>query len=189
MTCLRSLIVLACAASLYAQAPAGSTPPAGLETSWEIAPVLKELAEHANRLVPLLDKLRVDTWVAKGASDTYAAQLQSSREQAQALAIEARALSANPEKLAASLQVLFRLQALDNMIASLADGVRRYQNARDAQELTTASAQSGASRDRLQRYIVNLAGEREHDLEIMDREAQRCRGILTQAPPKGTRKK
>jgi hypothetical protein len=125
----------------------------------------------------------------KGASDTYAAQRNSAREQASALATEAKALAGSPEKLSASLRVLFRLQALESMLASLGEGARRYQNARDAQELATISAQSGAGRERLQRYIVNLAAEREQDLEVMDREAQRCRGILTQAPPRTTRKK
>jgi hypothetical protein len=181
---LRALIVSACAAALYAQAPAP-----GLETAWEIAPVLKELSAHAGRLLPLLEKLDTNAWVEKGASDTYTAQRNSAREQASALATEAKALAASPEKLSGSLQVLFRLQALESMLASLGEGARRYQTARDAQELATVSAQSGAGRERLQRYIVNLAAEREQDLEVMDREAQRCRGILTQAPPKTTRKK
>jgi hypothetical protein len=182
---LRALTVFACAASLYGQAPA--TP--GLETAWEIAPVLQELSAHAGRLLPVLEKLDTGAWVVKGASDTYAAQRNSAREQASALATEAKALAGSPEKLSASLRVLFRLQALESMLASLGEGARRYQNARDAQELATISAQSGAGRERLQRYIVNLAAEREQDLEVMDREAQRCRGILTQAPPRTTRKK
>ena len=50
------------------------------------------------------------------------------------------------------------------------------------------AVQDGASRDRLQGYIVNLATEREHDLEVMDREAQRCRGLVSQTPSKPARK-
>lgn len=181
---LRTVTFLACAAGLYAQAPAP-----GLEAAWEIAPVLQELSAHAGRLLPMLDKLDTQAWVVKGASDTYVAQRASAREQASALAAEAKALTANPEKLSVSLQVLFRLQALESMLGSLGEGARRYQNAHDAQELATVAAQSGAGRDRLQRYIVNLAAQREQDLEVMDREAQRCRGILTQAPARTTRKK
>jgi hypothetical protein len=186
-TCLRVLTLVACAVTVFAQAPVETQPHPGLETAWEIAPVLKELAAHAGRVLPLLDQLNVRSWVEKGASDTYLQQLQSSREQAQAVETEAKALAANPERLSPALQVLFRLQSLESMLASLGDGVRRYQNARDAQELAAVSAQSGASRDRLQRYIVNLAAEREQDLAVMDREAQRCRGILTL--PRTTRKK
>jgi hypothetical protein len=154
-----------------------------------MAPVLQEMAAHARRLQPVLEKMDVNAWVQKGASDTYVTQRQSAKEQALALALEASALSKNPEKLSAALQVLFRLQSLETMMGSLGEGARRYQGARDAQELAMVVAQSGSGRDRLQRYIVNLAAEREQDLEVMDREAQRCRGILTQAPPRTPRKK
>jgi hypothetical protein len=174
-----------CALAVCGQAP----PRPGLETKWEIAPVLQEIADHAERLLPLLDKIDVQPWVEKGASDTYAAQLQSSKEQARALAVEAKALAANPERLAASLQLLFRIQAVETMLASLGEGVRRYQSAADAQALATAAARNGAARDRLQRYVVNLADERERDLLVMDREAQRCRDVFTQIPPKTTRKR
>lgn len=179
--------MIGCAAALYAQA--GAQPAAGLETSWEIAPVLQEVSNHATRLGPLLDKLDAQAWVSKGASDTYVAQLQSSKDQARAIAAESKALAANPEQLSAEIQVMFRIQALETMLASLGDGARHYQSPADAQALAAAVAENGGSRDRLQRYVVNLAAEREQDLKVMDREAQRCRGILTQTPPRTGRKK
>jgi hypothetical protein len=151
--------------------------------------VLKELADHAGRLLTALDKVDAEAWVQKGASDTYIAQLQSSKEQAKALGVEAKALAANPERLSALLQVLFRAHALDSMLPSLGDGARRYQSPFVAHDLATVSAEAGASRERIQRYVVNLASEQEQNLQVMDREAQRCRGVLTQAPPKGSRKR
>ena len=72
---------------------------------------------------------------------------------------------------------------------SLAEAIRKYQTPDAAQPLVSYTAQNGANRDRLQRYIVNLAAEREHDLQIMDREAQRCRGILTEVPSKAGKRK
>jgi prophage DNA circulation protein len=180
---LRALAVFACAAAVYAQAPQ-STPKPGLETPWEIAPVLNEIAAHAERLLPLLDKMDAQAWVAKGASDTYAAQLQSCKEQASAITIEAKALAANPEQLAAALQLVFRIQGLESMLSSVEEGARRYQSQTDATVLVVMVAQGGGSRDHLQRYVVNLAAAREQELKVMDREAQRCRGVLTQAPPK-----
>lgn len=186
---LRLFAVLASAAALHAQAPQTAPAPAGLEASWEIAPVLNEISDHAGRLLPLLDRIDPAAWVAKGASDTYIAQLQSSKEQARALVAEAKALAANPEQLSAALQIVFRIQGLETMLGSLEDAVRRYQKPADAQALAAAVAENGAGRDRLQRYVVNLAAEREQDLKVMDREAQRCRGILTQTPPKTGRKR
>jgi hypothetical protein len=185
---LRGLLVLACVVALDAQTPASPPPPAGMETSWEIAPVLQEISAHAARLLPALDRIDAPAWVRKGASDTYTAQLESSKQQARALTAEAKALAANPEKLSASLTVLFRIQGLDTMLASLEEGARRYQGPADAQALAALAAENGANRERLQHYIVNLAAEREQDLKVMDEEAQRCRGILTQAPPKGRKK-
>jgi hypothetical protein len=185
----RTLAIFVCAAALHGQAPPTAPEPQGLETKWEIAPVLQEIAGHAERLLPVLEKIDVQAWVEKGASDTYVAQLQSSKEQARALVVEAKDLAASPERLAASLQVLFRIQGLESMLASLREGVRKYQGAAEAQALASAAGRNGAARDRLQRYIVNLAAEREQDLAVMDREAQRCRGILTQAPPNSTRKR
>jgi hypothetical protein len=96
------LIVFLCVAAAYAQAPS-SKPPAGLEPAWDIAVVLQEIGAHAGRLLPVLDQLDVPAWVAKGASDTYAAQLESSRQQTHALADEAAALARNPEKLCSSV--------------------------------------------------------------------------------------
>jgi len=185
----RGFLVFVSAAALYAQAPAAADQPAGLETKWEIAPVLQEIAAHAEELAPLLDKVNPQAWVEKGASDTYLAQLQSSKEQARALAAEAKSLAASPERLSGLLQLLFRVQGVESMLASLGEGMRKYQSAAEAQALASAAGRSGASRDRLQGYIVNLAAEQEQDLQVMDREAQRCRGMLSQTPPKATRKR
>src|SRR5215472_16310156 len=100
-TILRGLCVFAGAAALLAQAPPAPPNPqnSGLEMSSEIAPVMQEIAAHAGRLLPQLDRVDAQAWVEKGASDTYLAQLQSCKEQARALAAEAKALAGNPERL------------------------------------------------------------------------------------------
>jgi hypothetical protein len=197
----RGLAVLLCAAALGAQTPAPGDPdpsrptaatpaqPAGFETSWEIAPVFTEISAHAGRLGAALDKIDAQTWVKKGASDTYAAQLDSSRQQVRALAAEAKALTANPDKLSAALVVLFRIQGLDAMMTSIEEAMRRYQSPSDAQALARLAAENGANRDRLQNYVVNLASEREQDLKVMDEEAQRCRSAVTAVPASRTKKK
>src|SRR3954452_15329259 len=117
----RALCFLACAAASFAQGTARTSPPAGLETPWEMAPIFQELSAHAGRLVPLIESANAEAWVRSGgASDTYLAQKRSAIEQSKALAMEAKALAATPEKLSLGLQVLIRLQSLDAMIGSLA---------------------------------------------------------------------
>ena len=96
---------------------------------------------------------------------------------------EAQALSRNPEKLSGALQLFFRMEGLETMLSSLQEGARKYQSPQVAQSLAALFGEGGANRERLRGYIVNLAAEREHQFEVMDREAQRCRGTLMAPPP------
>jgi hypothetical protein len=149
--------------------------------------VLQEIGANAGRLLPVLDQLDTPAWVAKGASDTYADQLESSKQQTRALAREATTLARNPDKLSGALQLFFRMQGLETMLNSLQDGARKYQDPRVAQSLAALFGEGGANRERLRSYIVNLAAEREHQFEVMDREAQRCRAtLMAPAPPPKT---
>jgi hypothetical protein len=178
---LRGLVWFAGAAALMAQAPARQ-PNAGLEADWDIAAVIKEIGSHAARLGPTLDRINVQNWIERGASETYAAQLQSAKEQTNAVARGAAVLANNPEQLSAALELFFRVEGIESMLGSLEEGMRRYQKPSDAQMLVALEAENGANRNRLQRYIVNLAVQREQEFQVMDREAQRCRGTLTQLP-------
>jgi hypothetical protein len=175
---------------LPAQAPAPAPQaPAGLEAAWDIAAVLQEISAHASKMMPMLDKIDAGQWMQKGAPEAYAAQLQSSKDQARSLAEGAKVVAKHPEQLSATIELYFRIQGLETLTGSLAEAMRKYQTPEAAQALLAYTAQNGANRDRLQRYIVNLAAEREHDLQIMDREAQRCRGMLIETPAKSGKKK
>ena len=154
----------------------------GMAPEWDVRAILQEMSAHATRLGPLLDRIDAKAWVAKGAPDTYTAQLQSAKDQARAIAGGAKDLARQPEKLSAALELYFRIQGLDNMMASLAEGIRKYQNPALAELLTSVAAENGANRDRFQRYIVDMVVEREQQFTVMDHEAQRCRGILARQP-------
>lgn len=147
--------------------------------------MLNEVGDNASRLLPSLNRMDPKSWVAKGASETYVEQWQSSRDQVRALADGAKALAKNPERLSTSLELFFRIESLDRMLGSVEEGARKYQGAAVAQEVETLYAQGGANRERFRRYIVSLAAERERQFEVMDKEAQRCRaGLTAPAPPK-----
>jgi|SRR5215469_3295756 len=180
-----SLPMIACA---QAAAPAGTN--AGLQPDWDIGVILGEMSAHATRLLPTLDKVDAKSWVDKGASETYVTQLQSSKDQARAMANDAKALARNPEKLSACLELFFRMQGMEQMIDSLIGGIRKYQTPELASELASQSAENGANRNRFQTYIVSLATQREQECAVMDKEAQRCRSVVaTQPPPRSTGKK
>ena len=148
-----------------------------------MAVVLQEIGTHSAKLVAALKQLDASSWVAKGASETYAEQLESCRQQSQALAGEAQAMASTPEKLSGALLLFFRLESLENMLNSVQQAAAKYQSPQVAQALASLYGEGGASRERLRSYIINLATEREHQFDVMDREAQRCRATLMAAPP------
>jgi hypothetical protein len=181
------LIGLFCPLVLAAQAPAPAQPADGLQPDWDVSVILGEMSTHGTRLLGMLGRLNVPAWVQKGASETYAAQLQSTKDQVRSMVGETKELAANPEKLSACLQVYFRIQAMEQMIGSLVEGARKYQDEATAEALASLSAENGTNRNRFQTYIVNLAAEREQVCAVMDKEAQRCRSIVaTQAPASDT---
>jgi hypothetical protein len=157
--------------------------PQTLTAEWDIRAVLKEIAAHAGRLVPVLDKADPAGWAEKGAPEAYVAQWKSARAQAQALAGDATELAQDPEKLPAALKTFFRMQSLEFMLGSLGEGIRRYQGPAVADALAGVAAENGANRERFQRYIVELAAQREQEYQIMDHEAQRCRGTISREAP------
>lgn len=178
MRLLSKLLWLYCPVLLCAQTPAP-----GLQPDWDVRVILQEMSDHAARLQPVLDQVDVKAWAAKGASETYVAQLQSSKDQARSLVDQAKVLTRNPEKLSLCLELYFRVQALEQMIGSLVEGIRKYQEPALAETLASLSAENGANRNRLESYIVNLAAQQEQECAVMDREAQRCRSVLATRPP------
>src|ERR1700691_3316582 len=96
----------------------------GVEPDWDIRPVLKEIAAHAQRLAPVLEQIDAKGMVKNGAPETYASQIAESKVQAKALATEALALANSPDKLSADLETFFRLQSLEKTLLSIEEGLR-----------------------------------------------------------------
>jgi hypothetical protein len=173
------LILLAIAPlAVFAQ----TTPSAGLEPTWDVAVILEEIGKDTAALRPMLDQVDGPGWIQKGASSTYLEQVQSSKDQAGAIVTEAHALARNPEKLSSGLELYFRLQGLETMLGSVEEAMRKYQTPQLAEDLSAAFARFGANRERFRNYIIQLAADREHQFEVMDQEAQRCRALLMAAP-------
>jgi len=154
----------------------------GIEPDWDIRPVLKEIAVHAQRLIPVLDQIDTSGMLQNGAPETYGAQIKESKVQANALATETLALANAPEKLSADLAAFFRLQALERTLLSVEEGLRKYWNPALADLLSGQMAQIGPNGERFQHYMMDLATEHEQEYAIMDHEAQRCRGALAKQP-------
>jgi hypothetical protein len=153
---------------------------AGIENAWDIHKTLAAIALHADRLAPFVDQIHPENW--NGAPEGYVAQVKTCRNEIRAVAAEARKLDQNPEKLTDALQVLFRIRAMESVVASFSDGMRKYSNPPMADLLNSAVAENAGNRDRLQQYILELAAAREQEFLVADQEAQRCRQAISRQP-------
>lgn len=154
----------------------------GIPPEWVVQKQLAALNDHVQRMRPLLDQLKPEEWVKQGAPAAYTDQLKSARAEIGYLVGSSKALMEHPEKLTVALDTLFRMQAVDAMLRSISAGVRKYQNPAIADLLDGLVNGTNADRDQLRQYIIDLAADREQQFRIADREAQRCRAVLSKQP-------
>jgi hypothetical protein len=167
---MKSLLLLSLVSfSLRGQATAGIAAP------WDVSQAVATLSAQAGRLKPILEQLKPQDWVAKGAPAAYVQQWQSAREELGYLGDTAAVLEKQPEKLTAALDTYFRLQSIEGRLLSLAEGVRKYQNPGVADLLVGVLGDNSANRDHLRQYITDLAVQKEQEFTVLDKEAQKCR--------------
>src|SRR5262249_9401267 len=124
------------------------------------------------------------TWKAKGAPETYVVQWQSAQTELKYLLGSAEALSKQPDRVPLAFDAYIRMQAMERTLGSLIEGIRKYQSPSLADQAQAVVNENSVNRDRLRQYIMDLAVDKEHEYQVMDREAQRCRGIISrQVPP------
>lgn len=180
---------------LAAFAVEGQTPPApggqsaapqgGVESEWDLKKMLDALSAGARRLKPLIEQANPQTWSDTLSARSYTAQWQGAQSEIQYLALSADKLIKEPESLTIALETYFRLQALDRSVSSLIEGIRKYQNPAVADLLQSALVENLNNRERLKAYVTELAQTKEQEFKIMDKEAQRCRGIMNRQPAPG----
>jgi hypothetical protein len=162
----------------------GSDP--GVASEWDARKLIDALTMQAQHLKPVIDQVQPAGWVSKGASETYVAQWKTAQAQLKYLIASSDAFSREPERLPLGLDTYFRMQAVDSTLASLTEGVRKYQNPALASIMQQVIAENSTNRDRLRQYLQDLATQKEQEFQVADREAQRCRAALLRqpAPPK-----
>jgi hypothetical protein len=158
-------------------------PQAGLPPEWETRKQLSALVETAGRLEPVLSQLNPEAWKENGAPEAYVQQWQSTRKALSYLQISAERLAKEPTRVTLAMDTYFRLQGIDQLLGSLAAGVRRYQNPAIADLLLGIAGENSANREFLEQYMKDLAAAHESELKVMDTEAQRCRSVLSKQPP------
>jgi hypothetical protein len=156
--------------------------PSGVSSEWDVRKLLDSLDQEAQHLKPVIDQVRPESWAAKGASNTYIAQWKSAQAELRYFLSASEALSRQPEKLTSVLDTYFRMQAMESTVSSVVEGVRKYQNPALANLMQGVLGENNANRDRLRQYVQDLAAQKEQELQVADREAQRCRDTLVKQP-------
>jgi hypothetical protein len=137
----------------------------------------------------MVQQLRVNDWVGKGAPDTYVKQWNSVLEQLQLIQADMSTLAQNPEQMTECMKALFRVQASHQALESLMGGLRRYQNPALADLIESVAAEDQADLDRLEQYVLELANEKDQQYAVVDHEAQRCRATLSKQPAESPKAK
>jgi hypothetical protein len=184
-----AFLIAALFAGNGASAQSNTPPSAGLESQWDVQKLLESITAGARRLKPLVDRADPEKWNYSDANQSYVAQWNTAENEIEYLIGAAQNFSKQPEKLSLALETWFRLDALENTISSLADGVQNHSTPALADQIRSTLAENSASRERLRQYLLNLANQKEQEYQIMDKEAQRCRAMLTRQPSSADRRK
>lgn len=155
----------------------------------QVVAIFDGISQHAARIEPMLEQLKPNDWVAKGAPDTYVTQWNSTLEQLKAIQNDMSALAQHPDQMTECMRALFRVQASHQALDSLMQGLRRYQNPALAELIESVSAEDQSNIDRLEQYVLKLSGEKDQQYAVVDSEAQRCRATLSRQPAENTRTK
>jgi hypothetical protein len=155
----------------------------------QIKAALAGVSQHTARIEPMLRQLNPKDWVANGAPETYVTQWNAALSAINSIRIEMTALGQKPDQMAEGLKALNRIGSYHQGLRSLMGAVRRYQNPALADLIESVAAEDQGDIDRMQQYLVELAAEKERQLDVVNTEAQRCRGMLSQQPKPNTRPK
>ena len=134
---------------------------------------------------PLLDQIDPSKWEVPGGNEGYVRQHQQSLTAIDHLANVSQRLAVSPARLSIALEALLRMEHFVSQVQSFSEGVRRYQNPAVAELLESELTRVIPSRDWLRTHVTDLAATREKELEVAEKEAQKCR---EQTQKQGVRK-
>ncbi len=183
---LRSLLILPLLV-LQVTPAAAQTPAASIAGDQPMVVLYGRLAEQTARLLPMLAQVKTEEWVAKGASETYAQQATSVTVQLKAVQQDMTSLQQHPDALQDGMKALFRVQAIHRTLDSVLTGLRRYQNPALADLIMSIAAEDAPDLQKLEEHLLEVAVQKDTEYAVVEREAQRCRGMIVREPAPVTR--
>lgn len=154
----------------------------GVSTEWDARKMLQALTLQTQHFKSVIARVTPEGWVAKGAPQTYVTQWTTAQTEMNYLLGSIDALARQPERLPLALDAYFRMQAMESTFGSVIEGIRKYQNPAIADLLQGVVNENSANRDKLRQFLTDLATQKEQEFQVVDKEAQRCRGVLMKQP-------
>jgi len=175
-----SLILFAQAASPAAQSTPGSA------ADWDMRPRIQKLGQDVGGLKPVFDQIHPGTWTVEGGPASYQKQQKACADGLAYVQNAVARWSAQPDKLSLMLETLIRIESMDQQAISLSQGIRKYQNPAVADILDSMLNSLSGDLEWLRSQSLEMAQQREKELEVAQKEAQRCRTQILQphSPPK-----
>jgi len=138
----------------------------GFPPEWEVRDSLTALVAQVQRLRPLMEAVKPEEWSrqARLGGRTRHNGSPSPRKWTTWPGQPAE-LAAEPERLTVALETYLRMQSLDAVLASLNEGVRKYQNPRWRTSFTGRATDCENQRQILGQYIVRLAAAKEQQFQ------------------------
>lgn len=179
MTGWTAFLVPVMAIGALAQTP---TEQAGIPPAWDMRELFRNLEQRTGRYRSLVEQLRVNEWIAKGAPALYGKQQQDVSREVANFHTVVESLMRDPERLSLALDVYLRLQSLENFTRPLVEGAKNYGSDQVAAELETVLSQNDDARFKLSRYLLDLSKTKETEYSVAEKEAQRCQTVLNRNP-------
>jgi hypothetical protein len=169
-----SLILFAQAASPASQATPGAL------SDWEMRPRIEKLGQNVGQLKPVFDQINPGSWTVEGGSEAYQKQQKACADGLTYVQNAVARWSAQPDKLGLMLESLIRIESMEQQAMSLSRGVRKYQNPAVADILDSMLNSLAGDLEWLRLQSLEMAQQREKELEVAQKEAQRCRTQILQ---------
>jgi len=166
-----SLVLFTQAASPAAQSTPGSA------ADWDMRPRIQKLGQDVGGLKPVFDQIHPGSWTVEGGSEAYQKQQKACADGLAYVQNAVTRWSAQPDKLSLMLETLIRIESM---------GIRKYQNPAVADILDSMLNSLSGDLEWLRSQSLEMAQQREKELEVAQKEAQRCRTQILQphSPPK-----
>jgi len=161
-----------------AQAPPGAAP------DWDQRPRIEKLGKDIALLKPIFDQIQPESWTVEGGSEAYRKQHKACLDGLSNVQNAIVRWSVQPDRLSLMLETLVRIESLDQQTISLSQGVRRYQNPAIADLLDSILGSLSGGLEWLRAQSLEMAEQREKELDVAQKEAQRCRTQILQPRPR-----